>query len=659
MPCLPESSVLIDQCRKHYALVARRGPRQRGNHKDDAQAFTAAATVRTIAHVLRAAAPFLSDDDKGAVMKQIVSMTLDTGCPVALAQELLAALVALADRDPAKILEVYGSRLCFYCDSQTDPNMRDQVAEVGGMIRALEHFTRVLFTGGQSDLCAQFLYADVSSTSLGAASFSSNLSEEDLNDLLCGRKDYPHVAQLINGCLVSRLASVRRCAYETLSNVALFAKAHRARLFRGPKAFDMLLRLRLGGAEKDPRLIAVLAALVWEVVFVDQALQDERLVGSGTPGSYGLLDDLFAESVEVRLVAFHSVSRLLFHAWISKDGGAVNREPPLPRRQPRRHRNNRGIQEPEGGEGNCDEDSDEDSDDDSDDDSDEDRDDELRFRPPGRSSSPNYDDVPACAEQAVLRVSLILHETTTANDNQRRRFDPRVRAAARSLASGLQARKRRARHLLERSVLLVVDHGLANGSLDGLRVRFPPPTLPRSRGGGGGVGLESPSAMSVSSSEEDGDRGNTDDGTYGDGGGVAGGRFGATGLDDGGRRRRGRELGGRNLGSGAGGVQSTARLSKDALQYASAVHFLVAMLSKERQDSVTLTIESRLADYFDGGEDLWLTAEGGGTGMGTSSGWRGTGGGSGSRSCNVDARAAAAWLAGGVDAGLSSILAES
>ncbi|CAM9450062.1 unnamed protein product, partial [Ectocarpus sp. 13 AM-2016] len=463
-----------------------------------------------------------------------------------------------------------------------------------------------------------------------------------------GRKDYPHVAQLINGCLVSRLASVRRCAYETLSNVALFAKAHRASTL---SSFDMLLRLRLGGAEKDPRLIAVLAALVWEVVFVDQALQDERLVGSGTPGSYGLLDDLFAESVEVRLVAFHSVSRLLFHAWISKDGGAVNREPPLPRRQPGRHRNNRGIQEPEGGKEYCDEDRDEDSD--------EDSDEELRFRPPDRSSSPNYDDVPACAEQAVLRVSLILHETTTANDNQRRRFDPRVRAAARSLASGLRARKRRARHLLERSVLLVVDHGLANGSLDGLCVRFPPPALRRSCGGGGGVGLESPSSMSVSSGEEDGDRGNTDDGTYGDGSGVAGARFGATGLDDGGRRWRGRELGGKNPGSGAGGGQSTARLSKDALQYASAVHFLVAMLSKGRQDSVTLTIESRLADYFDGGEDLWLTAEEGGTGMGTSSGWRGAGGGSGSRSCNVDARAAAAWLAGGVDAGYSSILAES
>lgn len=54
------------------------------------------------------------------------------------------------------------------------------------MIRALEHFTRVLFTGGQSDLFAQFLYADLSSSSVGAPSFSPHLSEEDLNGLLCG-----------------------------------------------------------------------------------------------------------------------------------------------------------------------------------------------------------------------------------------------------------------------------------------------------------------------------------------------------------------------------------------------------------------------------------------------------------------------------------------
>ena len=54
------------------------------------------------------------------------------------------------------------------------------------MIRALEHFTRTLFTGGESDACAQFLYADLSSNSLGAAPFAPHLSEEALNDLLCG-----------------------------------------------------------------------------------------------------------------------------------------------------------------------------------------------------------------------------------------------------------------------------------------------------------------------------------------------------------------------------------------------------------------------------------------------------------------------------------------
>ena len=31
-----------------------------------------------------------------------------------------------------------------------------------------------------------------------------------------------------------------------------------------------------------------------ELVFVDEELQGERLLGSGAPGSYGLFDDLFA-----------------------------------------------------------------------------------------------------------------------------------------------------------------------------------------------------------------------------------------------------------------------------------------------------------------------------------------------------------------------------
>lgn len=55
------------------------------------------------------------------------------------------------------------------------------------MIRALEHFTRVLFTGGESDLCAQFLYTDLSSASLGSELFPPTLSEEELNHLLCGK----------------------------------------------------------------------------------------------------------------------------------------------------------------------------------------------------------------------------------------------------------------------------------------------------------------------------------------------------------------------------------------------------------------------------------------------------------------------------------------
>lgn len=36
----------------------------------------------------------------------------------------------------SQILEVYASRLCFYCDSQSDPTMRDQVAEVQQLRRS-------------------------------------------------------------------------------------------------------------------------------------------------------------------------------------------------------------------------------------------------------------------------------------------------------------------------------------------------------------------------------------------------------------------------------------------------------------------------------------------------------------------------------------------
>lgn len=57
-------------------------------------------------------------------------------------------------------------------------------------MRALEHFTRVLFLGGDDDRCVQFLYADLSSETLGTAPFASHLSEEDLNGLLCGEIKY-------------------------------------------------------------------------------------------------------------------------------------------------------------------------------------------------------------------------------------------------------------------------------------------------------------------------------------------------------------------------------------------------------------------------------------------------------------------------------------
>eukprot|EP00903_Cladosiphon_okamuranus_P014084 g13091.t1 len=663
--CLPETKVLVDLCRKHYALVARRGPGQWCSG-DGGRSTTATATVTTIARVLVLAAPSLREEDKRAILKQLMSMTLKHGCPAALAEALLAALVALADRDPAKILQVYGSRLCFYCDSQSDPFMQDQVVEVGGMIRALEHFTRVLFTGGQSDVCAQFLYADLSSSSLGASPFSPHLSEEDLNGLLCGRKGYPHVAQLINGCLVSKLPSVRCCAYETLANVALFAKEH-----RGAKAFDMLLRLRLKGVEKDARLVAVLAALAWEILFVDQGLQEERLVGSGAPGSYALLDDLFAESVEVRLVAFHSLGRLLFHAWIPAAAAAEGKKDQEER-----------------------------------DDEDEEARDFARAgaglfplgSPPSPSTayhgtitnktahSDNDNDAEdvspsrACAEQALLRLSLILNETASRNNttSHRRRSDSRVRAAARGLVLGLRSRRRPARHMLARSALLVLDHGLANGALDGLRLG-----VWGARGGGGGGG--------GFGSRHHGDGG----AAGGDGGQAAGSEL--SGLPCGSRAfvddpvedemgwghsersqmragQRRNDDRGRNAG---GGALEAARLSTDALQYASAVHFLVAMLSREDQESVTLALESRLADYFDGGDDdgFWGAVAGVGssdvddeededwpmnrgdnerlTGMGHGSfAWDGVGGGSGSGggggcSCGVDASAAAAWLAGG------------
>eukprot|EP00904_Undaria_pinnatifida_P014231 jgi/Undpi1/9939/HiC_scaffold_28.g12393.m1 len=592
---LPETSLLVDQCRQHYAVVTN---------------------------------------------AEVASITVDGGCPVLVAQELLAAMVALADRDPAK---------------------------VGGIMRALEHFTRVLFTGGQSDLCAQFLYANLSSNSLGTTSFPATLSEEELNGLLCGRKGYPHVAQLINGCLGSRLSSVRHCAYETLANVALFAKAH-----RGAKAFDVLLRTRLAGAEKNPRLVAVLAALVWEVVFVDEELQGTRLVGSGTPGSYGLLDDLFDGKSRWRFVL--SLSTL----WVASS--STRGSPPPAAENAKRDTmeipaNIRQYLKKENEEEEDEEEEDEDEEEVEDE---EDEEDEEEGGGGLWSPAPDVfsgtDACPiavgVCAEQAVLRVSLILHERA-------RKFDSRVRAACRSLATGLRSRKRRARHLLARSALLVVDHGLANGSLDGLRQRFAPAPR-RQRGENGqqagyrdrsfddvrGEGqprvfdpyrhMDSVTDDGRSPREMEGveDGGSPDclwirggEGPGGRGGGAAGddgagrGEFGGMGKDalqDWGERRR---RGGAGWSERGQGRRRELRGECDRKR-GNAVG-RGQMLSKRDRTSVTAAMESRLEDYFDGdggemlwGED-WLTTEGVPNDFGGHN--------------NVDARAAVAWLVGGVE----------
>lgn len=134
-----------------------------------------------------------------------------------------------------------------------------------------------------------------------------------------------------------------------------------------------------------------------------------------------------AESGEVRLVALHSVSRLLFHSWIPAETAALEN-------------NERRLHS----------------------------EDEARSHQGDRELFPENTMCPsmaACAEQAVIRLCLALHGSA-------RGSDLRLRAAAWSVAAGMRSQKVPARHLFARSVLVLVDHGLANGSLDGLRERF-------------------------------------------------------------------------------------------------------------------------------------------------------------------------------------------
>lgn len=183
--------------------------------------------------------------------------------------------------------------------------------------------------------------------------------------------------------------------------------------------------------------------------------------------------------------------------------------------------------------------------------------------------------VSRCAEQALLRLSLILHEPV-------RKIDSRVRAAAQALAEGLRSCRGRARVLLARSAVLIVEHGLANGTLDVLRRRFPP-----SR-----VGMEDESDQESQLDTEN-------ESTAGGGGntGVRGREeFDAFGDDPWERESHGESI--RGPETLADGAMNSARshgevrddtenlrrregsageegLGRDAEQYAAAVHFLV------------------------------------------------------------------------------------
>lgn len=114
------------------------------------------------------------------------------------------------------------------------------------MIRALEHFTRVLFTGGESDLCAQFLYANLLSNSLGAGPFPRQLSEEELNDLLCGEQLHRLIPVDIL-CKISYYGSLPRLVIivnrinvaAVVWNTCLYKNHRSSRVSKRVHAFDL------------------------------------------------------------------------------------------------------------------------------------------------------------------------------------------------------------------------------------------------------------------------------------------------------------------------------------------------------------------------------------------------------------------------------------
>lgn len=285
------------------------------------------------------------------------------------------------------------------------------------------------------------------------------------------------------------------------------------------------------------------------------------------------------DSTEVRLVAFYSVARLLFHSWIpaAVENNGHQKEQPNRHKEEKYWLSDNGDQteeeEEEKAEGEGEEEGEEL---------------ELFERTSPSSATATRCSTtptaitpltPACAEHALLRVSLILHEP-----GPTRRFDSRVRTTCRCLAKRLRSRKRGARHLLARAVLLLVDHGLANGSLDGLRGHFPPALRERRE-----LRALDSSAMSVCSGDGD-ESDHPYDFADDDGGGDAvctdgtvehprGSEYGSS--YGGGRDRnryafrQGNMTEGRVQENGEGCGEREEGLGKDAFQYAAAVHFLV------------------------------------------------------------------------------------
>lgn len=190
--------------------------------------------------------------------------------------------------------------------------------------------------------------------------------------------------------------------------------------------------------------------------------------------------------------------------------------------------------------------------------------------------------VSRCAEQALLRLSLILHESV-------RKIDSRVRAAARALAEGLWSCRRRARVLFARSAVLIVEHGLANGTLDVLRRRFPPSREGMDEESDQENQFDTEKETTAGGGGNPGVRGREEVGAFGDdawereshGEPIRGPETLADGAVNGGRSRGEIHDDTEDLHRREGSAGEEG-LGRDAEQYAAAVHFLVKVRSRGR-----------------------------------------------------------------------------